>query len=170
MSIVRIDMSALDAFKTFVAGKRVTVLGLGLLGRGVGDAVFLAECGAIVTVTDKKTETELAESVARLKHYPNISFHLGGHVPEDFTDGDLVIKAAGVRLDSMEVAVARKAGVPVMMSTALFAKYAMEAGATIVGVTGTRGKSTVTQMIFETLKAVGKNVLLGGIFTKCFFV
>ena len=35
-------------------------MGLGLLGRGVGDAEFLASCGAQVIVTDKKTEHELA--------------------------------------------------------------------------------------------------------------
>ncbi len=138
------------------------MLGLGLLGRGVGDAEFLARCGALVTVTDKKTETELAESVERLKHYPNIMFHLGGHREEDFTDADLVIKAAGVRSDSPEIAAARAAGVPVTMSTALFAKYASEAGAKIVGVTGTRGKSTISHMIFHVLKSAGRRAHLGG--------
>jgi len=137
-------------------------MGLGLLGRGVGDAEFLAQCGAEVIVTDKKSEAELAESVAKLKKYPNITFHLGEHEEKDFTNADMVIKAAGVPLDSPEVAAARAAGVSVVMSTALFAKYAMEAGAKLVGVTGTRGKSTTTQMIYEILKAAGKKVLLGG--------
>ncbi len=40
-------------------GRKITVMGLGLLGRGVGDAEFLAECGAKVLVTDKKTEEQL---------------------------------------------------------------------------------------------------------------
>jgi UDP-N-acetylmuramoylalanine--D-glutamate ligase len=142
--------------------KYITILGLGLLGRGVGDAEFLAGCGAHVIVTDKKNENELAESVARLKKFPNIEFHLGGHQAEDFEKADLVIKAAGVSLDSPEIEIARKNNIEVAMSTALFAKYAMETGAKVVGVTGTRGKSTVAQMIYEVLKAAGKNVLLGG--------
>ncbi len=142
--------------------RRITLLGLGLLGRGVGDAEFLAGCGAQVVVTDKKSEAELTESVEKLKKYPNVTFHLGGHQKDDFTNTDLVIKAAGVPLDSPEIAAARAAGVPVAMSTALFAKYAAEAGAKIVGITGTRGKSTVTQMIFDSLKKSGKPVLLGG--------
>ena len=146
-------MDCADLFKN----KRVTLLGLGLLGRGVGDAEFLAQCGAQVTVTDKKTEAELAASVEKLKQYSNVTFHLGGHDSRDFTDTDLVIKAAGVRLDSPEIASARAAGVPVMMSTALFAKYAMEAGAKIVGITGTRGKTTVAHMIHDSLiSAFGK--------------
>lgn len=142
--------------------KHVTILGLGLLGRGVGDAEFLASCAAEVIVTDKKTENELGASVERLKKFPNIQFRLGGHRDEDFSNADLVIKAAGVPLDSHEVEVARKNGVPVVMSTALFAKSAMEAGAVVVGVTGTRGKSTVAQMIYDTLARSGKKVLLGG--------
>ena len=131
--------------------KRITLLGLGLLGRGVGDAEFLAKCGAQVIVTDKKTETELAASVAKLKKYPNVTFRLGGHRKEDFEDCDMVLKAAGVPLDSPEIAAARAAGVPVTMSTALFAKYAIAAGAKIVGVTGTRGKTTVAHMIHHSL-------------------
>ncbi|MHB1086807.1 MAG: UDP-N-acetylmuramoyl-L-alanine--D-glutamate ligase [Minisyncoccota bacterium] len=152
----------MHGFETKFKGKKITMLGLGLLGRGVGDAEFLASCGAEVTVTDTKTESELAESVGRLKHFANITFHLGGHREEDFTNADLVIKAAGVRLDSPEIAAALSAGVPVAMSTALFAKYAMEAGVKIVGVTGTRGKSTISHMIFHVLKSAGRRVHLGG--------
>jgi len=152
----------MQGFEHLFRGKKITMLGLGLLGRGVGDAEFLASCGAEVTVTDTKTESELAESVGRLKHFANITFHLGGHREEDFTNADFVIKAAGVRLDSPEVAVALSAGVPVSMSTALFAKYASEAGVKIVGVTGTRGKSTISHMIFHVLKSAGRRVHLGG--------
>ena len=148
--------------KDLFAGKRITVMGLGLLGRGVGDAEFLAQCGAEVLVTDKKTETELAESVAKLKQYKNISFKLDGHDIKDFTSADMVLKAAGVPLDSKEIAAAREANVPVVMSTALFAKYAAEAGAKIVGVTGTRGKTTLSHMIFHALKDSGRKVYLGG--------
>ncbi|HVU75504.1 MAG TPA: Mur ligase family protein, partial [Candidatus Paceibacterota bacterium] len=147
---------------TAFAGKNITILGLGLLGRGVGDAEFLAKCGARVLVTDKKTEAELAESIARLQQYENITFHLGGHRIEDFTACDLVIKAAGVRLDSPEIAAAREAGVSVAMSTALFAQSAAEIGAVIVGVTGTRGKSTISHMIHHVLKRAGKRTHLGG--------
>ncbi len=143
-------------------GKKITLMGLGLLGRGVGDAEFLAKCGVEVLVTDKKTEEQLTESVQRLKKYPNVSCRLGGHRIEDFTNCDMVLKAAGVPLDSPEIAAARAAEVPVAMSTALFAKYAAEAGAIIVGVTGTRGKSTISSMIYHTLKLNGKRAHLGG--------
>lgn len=152
----------MSSYEDFFKNKKVTILGLGLLGRGVGDAEFIAKCGAQVTVTDKKTQEELAESVARLTPYPNITYHLGGHKREDFTTADIIIKAAGVRLDSREIAAAHEVGVPVYMSTALFAKWAQEDGAVVVGITGTRGKSTVTQMIYTALQKAGKPTHLGG--------
>ena len=152
----------MKGYEEFLKGKRITVLGLGLLGRGVGDVEFLAKCGAEVLVTDKKTEAELAESVARLKHYPNITFKLGSHDSDDFTNCDMVVKAAGVPLNSPEIAAARAAHVPVVMSTALFAKYAMGAGAQVVGVTGTRGKSTVTHIINHSLIRANRRTVLGG--------
>ena len=145
-------------YRALFNGKKVTVLGLGLLGRGVGDAEFLAKCGAHVLVTDTKTEEQLAASVEKLKQYKNVSFRLGGHDEEDFINCDLVIKGAKTPLNSEYIAVARKAGIEVVMSTALFAKYAMQEGVTIVGVTGTRGKSTVTHMIFHCLDEANKHL------------
>src|SRR5580704_17238556 len=89
-------------------GKKITLLGLGVLGRGVGDAEFLGNCGAHLIVTDVKTDAELADSVRRLKTVPNIEFNLGGHQEKDFIDADLVIKAAGVPLDSKEIVIAKE--------------------------------------------------------------
>lgn len=150
------------AYETFFSGKRVTIMGLGLLGRSVGDAEFIAQFAREVIVTDTKTEAELAESVARLKPHANIVFHLGGHDPKDFTEVDMVIKSAGVRADSPAVAAARAAQVPVFMSTALFARFAVAEGSLIVGVTGTRGKSTVSHLIYHCLKEASRRAFLGG--------
>lgn len=150
----------------FFKGKKVTIMGLGLLGRGVGDAEFLAKCGAEVLVTDLKSEGELTESLSRLGGYENISFTLGEHRLEDFENKDFILKAAGVPIDSPYITHARESGIPVAMSTALFAGFAQQSGATIVGVTGTRGKTTVAHMIHSTLTSlsnpVTKSVHLGG--------
>lgn len=149
----------LDLERLF-AGKRVTVMGLGLLGRGVGDACLLAEAGAEVVVTDLKTETELAVSVAPLQAFANVSFTLGRHELADFEGKDFIVVAAGVPLDSPYLAHARQSGVRLVQSAALFAELA---GVPIIGVTGTRGKSTVTMMIHHVLSFVtGEEVLLGG--------
>ncbi len=140
-------------------GKKITLMGLGLLGRGVGDAKYLAECGAEIIVTDLKPKEQLEASVRALEHFPNIQFVLGEHRLGDFNNRDLIIKAAGVPLDSPYIAEAQKNGIPVRMSADLF----MEIGEIkTVGITGTRGKSTVTHMVYEILKEAGNHVLLGG--------
>jgi len=146
-------------FTEFFKGKTVTLLGLGLLGRGVGDAAFLAQHCKKVFVTDMKSADDLRPSLDALKEHTNIEFILGGHDFKNFTAVDFVIKGAGVRLDNPYIAHAKKNGIPVFMSTALFAALSP---LPTIGVTGTRGKTTTTCMIVEILKQAGKKVLLGG--------
>ena len=83
-------------------------MGLGLLGRGAGDAAFLAQHCKKVFVTDMKTEQELRVSLEALKDFTNIEFHLGGHTEQIFTNIDFIIKGAGVRLDNPYIALAQK--------------------------------------------------------------
>ena len=147
------------SFTTFFKDKTVTLLGLGLLGRGVGDAAFLARHCKHVFVTDMKSTEELRKSVEALKDYKNIEFFLGGHDYKIFQDTDFVIKGAGVRLDNPYVAHAAARGIPVYMSTALFAYLSP---LKTIGVTGTRGKTTTTCMIADILRHAGKKILLGG--------
>ncbi len=137
-------------YKDFFKGKKITQLGLGLLGRGVGDAAFLAECGAELVVTDLKNKEDLKPSLDKLKKYKNIMFVLGEHRSEDFKDKDFILKAAGVPLDSHYIAEARKNGIPIEMDASLFCKLAPEI--ITIGVTGTRGKTTTTMLIYELMK------------------
>lgn len=139
--------------------KKVTLMGLGLLGRGLGDARFLAESGADLIVTDLKSAEELTPSLEALREFKNIEYRLGEHVLEDFQGRDLILKAPKTPLDSPYIAEAKKQGTKISMSTALFASLAR---IPIVGVTGTRGKTTTTHMIAHILKMAGKEVLLGG--------
>jgi len=145
----------------YFKNKRVTVMGLGLLGRGIGDAAYIAECGAKeIIVTDLKSAEELASSVESLQDYPNITFVLGEHRLEDFANIDLVLVAAGVPIDSPFLLHAKEHSVPLKQSAALFAELSH---VPIIGVTGTRGKSTVTHMIHHVLSVTtGEHVLLGG--------
>jgi len=145
---------------SYFKGKKITVMGLGLLGRGVGDVSFLAEAGADLIVTDLKTEEQLQSSLDQLAALEDITYVLGEHREADFVDRDYILVAAGVPLDSPYLAAARAAGVPFKQSAAWFAELSR---VPIIGVTGTRGKSTVTNMIHHVLSMVtGEEVLLGG--------
>lgn len=141
--------------------KKVTVMGLGLLGRGIGDAAYIAEAGAAeVIVTDLKSADDLKESVEQLKQFNNIKFVLGEHCLQDFEDKDLILVAAGVPMQSPYLEHARESSIQLKQSAALFAELS---GIPIIGVTGTRGKSTVTHMIHHVISELtGEPVLLGG--------
>lgn len=145
--------------KNYFRNKKITIMGLGLLGRGVGDAKFLAEQGAELIVTDLKTEEELQESIEKLKSFPNIQFVFGEHRLEDFKNRDYILKAAGVPLNSPYIAEAQNNNIPIKMSASWFMELS---NVPTVGVTGTRGKTTVTYMLKDILTGAGMNVLLGG--------
>ena len=149
----------MEKYKKLFQNKKITVMGLGLLGRGVGDALFLVECGADLTITDLKPSTALKPSLEKLRKYKNIKYTLGEHKLEDFRDKDFILKAAGVPLDSIYIKEAEKNGIPIEMSAALLAKLAC---LPVVGVTGTRGKSTVVHIVNHLLVSVGYKVVLGG--------
>jgi len=152
-------MGYMQDSKKYFQNKRITLMGLGLLGRGVGDARYLAKCSAGLVVTDLKSRSELQSSLKELRDFPDIQFHLGGHRLEDFQNRDLIIKAAGIPLGSPFIAEAKKNNVPVRMSTDLFVELS---GVTTIGITGTRGKSTITYLVTHILKTAGKKVLMGG--------
>jgi UDP-N-acetylmuramoylalanine--D-glutamate ligase len=139
-------------------GKKVIVMGLGLLGRGLGDTLFLLRQGAIVTVTDLKTENQLQESVKHL-HGQNLTLKLGSHDEVDFTNADFILRNADVPLSSKYLEIARKSGVPVEMDESLFCKNFK---GTVVGITGTRGKTTTTTLIHRILADDGRNVHIAG--------
>ncbi|MFA6393010.1 MAG: UDP-N-acetylmuramoyl-L-alanine--D-glutamate ligase [Candidatus Paceibacterota bacterium] len=143
-------------YKQQFKGKKITVMGLGLLGRGIGYTKFLAECGADLIVTDLKSKEQLAPALKALEKFSGhkrglgpIKFVLGEHRLEDFKNRDMIIKAAGVPLDSIYIKEAKKNGIPIEMDVSLFAKCAPEV--MIIGVTGTRGKSMTTTLIYEIL-------------------
>jgi len=157
-------------YKQQFKGKKITVMGLGILGRGLGYTKFLAECGADLIVTDLKPSTALRPSLEKLHKYSNIKYTLGEHRLEDFRNRDMIIKAAGVPFDSIYIKEAKKNGIPIEMDVSLFAKYASKV--MIIGVTGTRGKSMTTTLIYEILKqglnrskgAVGRKTLQSKVF------
>ncbi len=135
-------------------------MGLGLQGGGVGAARFFAEKGAKVTVTDLKTEVELARSLRELRSL-SITYVLGKHQEEDFKDSDLVIRNPDVPQDSPYLKIAKDNGVAVEMDESLFLKLCPNRE-NVIGITGTRGKTTTTHLIGAILKKAGFPTLLGG--------
>jgi UDP-N-acetylmuramoylalanine--D-glutamate ligase len=149
-------MSHTDYFK----GKKVTVMRIGLLGRGIGDASYMAKAGAEVLVVDSATRDVMQPAVDQLADCPNIAWKFGPYDFADFKNADFVLVGAGAPLDEPVLVTCKEAGVPLKQSAALFAELSR---VPIIGVTGTRGKSTVTHMIHHVLSVTtGEPILLGG--------
>ena len=143
-----------------IAGTRYTVLGLGILGGGVGVAKYLASHGGIVTVTDMRPAEDLQSSIDQLAGLP-ITYHLGGHDLADFTpeNADVVIRNPGVRRSSPYLQAARESGVRIEMEMSLFFAACQ---APILGITGTKGKTTVSTLCGEIMNAWRPDSILAG--------
>jgi UDP-N-acetylmuramoylalanine--D-glutamate ligase len=141
-----------------IRGKRVLVMGLGLQGSGIAAARYAAQQGAIVRVTDLKPPEVLAPSVQALAGLP-IEFILGEHREEDFLWAEIVIRNPGVSLTSPYLLLASQHGAHIEMEIALFF---LACPARIIGITGTRGKTTTSTLIYEILRESGAPTVLGG--------
>lgn len=140
------------------SGKRVLIMGLGLHGGGVGAARFFARAGARVTATDLRRAPELAPSLRQLRGL-DIRYILGRHRKRDFTTTHLVIKNPGVPDASPYLTAAQKAGVAVDTDVGIFSKLCP---APLIGITGTKGKSTTAALIAACLRKRFRDVVLAG--------
>lgn len=134
-------------------------MGLGLLGGGAAITKWLAKQGAKITVTDLKTKKELKDSLAKLKGL-KIKYVLGRHRETDFKKAGLIIQNPAVPADSKYLKIARESNVPIENEASLFFKIASKD--LIIGITGTRGKSTTTALIYQIFKKKYPYALYGG--------
>jgi UDP-N-acetylmuramoylalanine--D-glutamate ligase len=139
--------------------KKITVMGLGLHGGGIATVAFLSSLGAKVAVTDLKTKKELAPSLEKLKDLENVEYVFGQHRAEDFTGADMIIKNPSVPWTNKHIKLALEKNIPVEMDASLFFQLCKNP---IIGITGTKGKTTTSALVFEILKAAGKNPVRAG--------
>jgi len=136
-------------------GKRVTVMGLGSFGGGIGAVQFLAGQEASVTVSDVKPAGELADSLRSIDGLQNVTLHLGGHDERDFRDADLIVASPAISRDNHCLQVAREKGIAVTSEMNLF--WERNRGRTIC-VTGSNGKSTTAALIHACMTAATPEV------------
>ncbi len=139
-----------------VNGKRVLVVGLGK--SGVASALFLAERGAKVAVSDAKSPEQLRQEIPILLDQ-GISVETGQHGERTFRDQDLIVISPGVPFDVPQLVQARARGIPVIGEVELAARFLK---GRIVAITGSNGKTTTTTLAGEILSAGGRKALVGG--------
>ena len=136
--------------------QRVLVVGLGK--SGVASALFLAERGARVAVSDAKSPEQLRDEIPVLLDH-GISVETGQHGERTFRDQDLIVVSPGVPFDVPQLAHARERGIPVIGEVELAARFLR---GHIVAITGSNGKTTTTTLAGEILAAGGSKTLVGG--------
>src|SRR5215468_9801913 len=139
-----------------LTGKKVLVIGLARTG--LATSLFCARHGAIVTATDTRSESELAEAAAKLRA-EGISPQLGGYA-ETILDGqELIIPSPGVPANSDILKAARAKDIPIWSEIELADRFL---NGRLIGITGSNGKTTTTSLVEHILRNSGFSTLLAG--------
>jgi UDP-N-acetylmuramoylalanine--D-glutamate ligase len=151
--------------------KKVMVMGLGLNDGGLGAVKYaLTKQVSELIITDAKTADILKPTIDKIDELPAtnipIKYIFGDQNIEDYTKIDIIIKNPGIPNNSPYLEAAREAGVMITSDVELFFEHikSLEHQPKVIGITGTRGKSTTTALIHHILSDFyGKDkVLLGG--------
>lgn len=135
--------------------KQITIIGAGSTGRSL--ARFFRAQGANVSLSDNRV-AELLDDLEDLEK-AGVNLDLGGHTQDLFKAADLVVISPGVPLDIPIVDLCRQHGIPVLGEVEVAWH---ELPGKMIGITGTNGKSTVTTLVGEMLKAWGEKTFVGG--------
>ncbi len=139
-------------------GKRALLIGLGLHEGGTGVVRYLVRAGAEVTVTDRRDEAALAAAIRSLDGLP-VRYVLGGHEGIRVTDYDLIVRNPAVPTDVPLLEAARVAGIPIEMEMTLFLAACP---APVIGVTGTKGKTTTALWTGHILRQWKPETVIAG--------
>ena len=144
--------------------RKEKVLILGLARSGVSCAKLLRERGNYVVVNDSKEKEEFDSSLIKELEDIGVEFVFGGH-PDDLLEKGFtyLIKSPGIAIDHKYVILAKLLQIPVINELEVaYQILRKEKNVTIIGITGTNGKTTTTTLIYEMIKKSGKKVHLAG--------
>lgn len=145
----------IQEYLSFLRGKTAAVLGIGVSNTPLIE--LLCRNGVQVIACDKKSREDLSERAEQLEA-------LGAHLQlgEGYLDdlrADVVFRTPGMRPDVPALLEAKARGSIVTSEMEIFFEVCP---CTIIGVTGSDGKTTTTSIIAEMLRAAGETVYLGG--------
>lgn len=136
-------------------------MGIGLHGGSKNMIKWLLQQGAEVIATDIKNSDSLKITLDELKGFKNLTVIAGQHRPEDFEKADLVIKNPTVPWNNKYIQLALENKIPIEMDSSIFLKNCPSSK--IIGITGTKGKTTTSSLIAQIIADAGKKVVKVGI-------
>ncbi len=146
-------------------GKKILIAGFGLEGRTTFE--YLRKHGIQADIADANFSVIPAQAGiytnktldSRFRGNDNTKLILGKNYLDSVTDYDVIFRSPGISCFNPELVEAKKGGVEVTSQTRLFMEICP---CKTIGITGTKGKGTASSLIYEALKASGKDVFLGG--------
>ena len=135
----------------------MTALVVGAARSGVALALHLTAEGTRVRVADRKPATELQATLSQMPR--GVELRVGGYDTSVLDGVDVVYASPGVPWDSDLLNEARARGIAVSSEIDLFLSLCK---GTVVGITGTNGKTTTTALTGAVLEAGRRPVIVGG--------
>ena len=139
--------------KIVILGGGESGIGTAILGKKEGFEVFVSDYGKI-----KKKYKQV------LLHY-EINWEEEAHSETEILSAGIVMKSPGISENTPIVLKLKKKGIRIVSEIEFAATYT---SATLIGITGSNGKTTVATMIHKILKDAGNNVALAGNIGKSF--
>ena len=156
----------LEEFNNYLKFKKVAIIGLGVSNLPLLD--YMYEKNAKVTVFDEKEEKDIEKNILeKLKNY-KFDYFFGKNCFENLKGFDIIFRSPSFLPTRKELVEEEKRGAIITSEIEMLMKLTP---ATIIGVTGSDGKTTTTSLIYSILKNAGYNTYLGGnigipLFTK----
>ncbi|HSR66627.1 MAG TPA: UDP-N-acetylmuramoyl-L-alanine--D-glutamate ligase [Acidobacteriota bacterium] len=138
-----------------IEGQRFLVVGLAR--SGLAAALFLHRRGGRVTVNDQAPRQRLESWIEKLP--AQVRLVLGGHPEEEFLSSDCIILSPGVPASIPAIAAARDKDIPVLAEVELAYRFLR---GSVVGITGSNGKTTTTTLLGHLLSAASRPARVAG--------
>ena len=156
----------LKEFEQFINGKKVAIIGLGVSNIPLLEYLYNLNCS--VSVFDKREVEKLdANAVKKINDY-NFKLYTGKDSLKELVNFAVIFRSPSCRPDTPEVLEEVNRGA---ILTSEIEMLMQTCPGTIIGITGSDGKTTTTNLIYYILKEKGYNCYLGGnvgipLFTK----
>ena len=140
--------------------KKIVILGAG--ESGIGAAFLGIKRGYEVFLSDKES---IEQRLQKILDENNISWESGQHSLSKIKTADFIVKSPGIPSDLPLISLLKGQGKKIISEIEFAARHT---SATLIGITGTNGKTTTTLLTYKILKDAGLNVGIAGNIGKSF--